>query len=125
MMKIRSKILATTAAAWLGIAAAPLTWAQAGDPEAERSASSYSDFELRSVALAVVEVKRINDVYVPRFGAAANSAERQQVRRMASVEMRQAVEKHISVDRYAEIVSQARLDAELADRIRQHMQDAQ
>jgi hypothetical protein len=44
---------------------------------------------------------------------------------MASVEMRQAVEKHISVDRYAEIVSQARLDAELADRIRQHMQDAQ
>lgn len=124
-MKIRSLILAMAAAAWLGGTMAPLTWAQFGEPETVRPASSYNDAELKSVAFAVVEVQRINDVYVPRLDAATSTEEQQQVRQAASVEMRQAVEKHISVDKYTEIVSQAKLDAELAERIRQHMQDAQ
>ena len=125
---IRSLILTFAAGAWFGTVAAPPAWAQPYDEAAigqpAPAASSYTEAELRSVAFAVVEVKRLNDLYLPRLQAAASSAEQQEVRDMATVEMRRAIEKHLSVDRYTEIVTLARLDEDLADRIREQMSKA-
>jgi hypothetical protein len=121
---IRSLILTMAGAGCFGVLAAPPASAQQFEEAAvHRPAppASYSEAELRSVALAVVEVQRLNDAYLPRLQAATSSEEQQEVRQAASTEMKQAIEKHISIGRYTEIVKLARLDEDLAERIRRHM----
>ena len=123
---IRNLILALSATAWLGTVAVSPAWAQSLDGKVmwQPATHAYSEGEVKSVALAVVEVKRINDVYLPRLQAAASPAEQAGVREAASTEMKRAIEKHISIDKYTEIVTEARLDENLADRIRRHMANA-
>jgi hypothetical protein len=110
----------------LSIASAPVTWAQFGQAPVERSAQSYSDAELKSVARAVLEVQRINNAYVPRLEAARTPEEEQQVVLSASKEMTQAVEQSgMSIDKYKEILIHAEQNPELADRIREHIRNPQ
>ncbi len=91
-------------------------------PEIVRTAPAYSDGELESFAVAVLEVKRVTDVYLPKLQTAATPEERHQVEETASTEMKQAVvNKGFTVTRFNEILTQAKIHPELAARIRQHI----
>ncbi|MGH8662822.1 MAG: DUF4168 domain-containing protein [Burkholderiales bacterium] len=107
----------------VGLACTPAVFAQATlKPPAGQSASSYSDSELKSFAVAVLEVQRINDTYVQKLESAKSPVEQQQIRQTASQEMVRAVEKEgMSVDKYKEIMSQAQADPAVADRVKEHI----
>ena len=107
----------------VGLACAPVVFSQASlQPPAQQSASSFSDSELKSFAVAVLEVQRINDTYVPKLEGATSPEEQQQLRQTASQEMVRAVEKEgMSVDKYKEILSQAQADPAVAERVKEHM----
>jgi hypothetical protein len=106
-----------------GLLCAPAVFPQAvQQPSIEQSASSYNDAELRSFAVAALEVQRINDIYVPKLETAKSPEEQQQIQQTASQEMVRAVENEgISVDRYKEILSDARANPALAARVQEHM----
>jgi hypothetical protein len=109
----------------VGLVCTPAVFAQATlKPPAGQTASSYSDAELKSFAVAVVEVQRINDTYVQKLESAASPEEQQQLRKAASQEMVQAVEKEgMSVDKYKEIMSQAETDPAVAQRVKEHIKN--
>ena len=124
-MNIRSRFLAVTAAALLGAAPAPAVFAQTDRPVAEQEIPSYSDTELKSFAVAVLEVQRINNAYLSRLQAAATREEQDQVLQTATDEMTEVVEKNgMSVDRFTQILTHAQASPGLADRVRRHMQEA-
>jgi replicative superfamily II helicase len=129
---MRRQFLTTLALAVSALASAPPTAAQivpaevlkSAPPEIVQTAPAYSDGELKSFAVAVLEVKRVTDVYLPKLQIAATLEERHQVEETASTEMKQAVEnKGFTVTRFNEILSQAKIHPELAARIRQHIQE--
>lgn len=123
-MMIRSRVVTMMTVAVLGIAAAPISWAQTGQPPAAQPALSYSDDELKSFVVAALEVQRINSVYLPKLQAAATPEEQQQVRAAASEEMVQAVEKNgLSVDKYKEILDQAQTNPAVAGRVKEHIKN--
>lgn len=125
-MTIRSSLLTTMAIALLAVAPVPVAMAQSGQPSVEQSVPSVSDAELKSFAVAVLEVQRINDTYMPRFEAAKTPEEQQQVENAASKEMVKAVEKQgMTVDKYKEILSLAQKNPQVAERIKQHIKSAQ
>ena len=128
---MRRQFLTTLAFAVSALAAAPSATAQnvpveilqSAPPEIAQSAPPYSDGELKSFAVAVLEVKRVTDVYLPKLQTAATLEERHQVEETASTEMKQAVEnKGFTVARFNEILTQAKMHPELAAQIRQHIQ---
>jgi hypothetical protein len=85
-----------------------------------------SDSELRSFAVAALEVQRINNEYMPRVEAARTSEEQQQLVLVATNEKVQAVEtRGLSVEKYQEILQQAQTDPEMADRIVEHIESEQ
>jgi hypothetical protein len=123
-MNIHTRI-ASLLLALVGLVCAPAVLAQATlKPPAAQAASSYSDDELKSFAVAVVEVQRINDTYVQKLESAASPEEQQQLRKAASQEMVQAVQKGgLSVDKYKEIMSQAETDPVVAQRVKEHIKN--
>jgi hypothetical protein len=124
-MKIRSGFIAIVAATLVTVAPAPVAMAQALESPPDVNIPEYSDTELKSFAVAVLEVQRINVVYRERLEAAANREEQEEVVKSATDEMTQVVEKNgLSVDRFAKILSHAQMSPELANRVRQHMQEA-
>jgi hypothetical protein len=126
IMMSRSSFPTIIALALLGSAWAPVTMAQRSQAQVEQSAPGYSDAELKSFAVAVLQVQRINDAYLPRLQSAKTPEEQQQVKEAASGEMVRAVEKEgISVDKYKEIMTQAQTNPEVAERIKQHIKDVQ
>jgi hypothetical protein len=108
-----------------GLFCTPAVFAQAAPkPPAGEVAPSYSDDELKSFAVAVVEVQRINDTYVQKLESAASPEEQQQLRQAASQEMVQAVQKEgMSVDKYKAIMSQAQTDPVVAQRVKEHIKN--
>jgi hypothetical protein len=106
-----------------GFALTPVVFAQtAPQPSAEQAASGISDAELQSFAVAVIEVQRINDIYVPKLESAKSPEEQAQVRQAASQEMVRAVEtKGMSVDRYKEIMTNAQANPAVAARVQEHI----
>lgn len=125
-MTIRSSFLAMITFALLGMAWAPVTVAQDGPPSLEQTAPPVSDAELKSFAVAVLEVQRINDAYMPRFQASKTPEEQQRVEDAASKEMVQAVEKQgMTVDKYKEILTLAQQNPQVAERIKQHIKNTQ
>ena len=132
-MKIRSRFLALAICAATSIAAAPVTAAQGAAPEdrqpapeAQQPAPSYSDAELKSFAVAVVQVQRINDAYLPKLKTANSPEEQQQVKKTATDEMVKAVEKEgMTVDKYKQIMNHAQSNPEIADRVMKHIQSVQ
>jgi hypothetical protein len=111
----------------LAIAPAPAALAQQADPSpAEQSTLPYSDNELKSFAVAVLEVQKINTIYLPRFEAAASTEEQEQVLEAAKEEVAQVIEKQgISMDRFHQILGQTQADPGLADKVRQLIREAQ
>lgn len=125
-MATRSSFPTMMTIALLSIASVPVALAQASQLPAEQSAPSYSDAELKSFAVALLEVQRINDAYLPQLKAAKTTEEQQQVEEKASQEMEQAVRtKGLSVDKYKEILTRAQSNPEVAERVKQHLKAAQ
>jgi hypothetical protein len=125
---IRWTFLATVALAVLGAAWTPIVPAQATDtPAVERQpqASSYSDTQLKSFALAAINVVRIRDVYLPKLESAKTPEQQQEIRKAASDEMVRAIESQgMTVDQYTEISKQVQENSELAKRVQEHVRDA-
>ena len=90
----------------------------------QQATPSYSDAEVRSVAMALVAVDRIAHDYLPSLEAAATPEDEDRVREAAVGEATQAINNSgISVDKYNEILLVARNDPQVADRIRTELQN--
>ena len=125
-MNTRSRFLVMTFCAAIGAAWAPTTSAQTTAPAAPQAAPAYSDAELKTFAVAALEVLRINDVYLPKLKTAATPEEQQRVEKTATDEMVKAVEKEgLSVAKYKEIMTQAEANPEIAEKVMKHMKDVQ
>ena len=117
-MKFPSMIATLALLAWT-----PATMAQVGQPRVDPPAS-FSDAELKSFAVIVVEVRRIADNYNPKLEAAQTIREQQQVELAATDEMTRAViQEGMTVERYQEILKRSLTDPELEKRIKQYVKD--
>ena len=125
---IRWTLLTTIAFAVLGASWTPVVSAQApGSPAVEppQQTSSYSDTELKSFALAALNVQRIRNVYLPKLEAAQTPEQEWEVREAAADEMVQAIEgEGMTVGQYREISNQVRQRPELAKRVQEHIRGA-
>jgi len=110
----------------VGFAGAPAVLSQTTAPaQVEQAASPYSDAELKSFAVALVEVHRINDSYTQKLASAQSPEEQQQIRDTASKEMVRAVETEgMSVEKYKEILSQAQNNPAVAERVKEHIRSS-
>jgi hypothetical protein len=132
-MNPRSRFLmmslcAALAAAWASAAAAQTTapGTPRPAPQVQQPAPNYSEDELKTFAVAALEVLRINDLYLPKLKMAATPEEQQQVEKTATDEMVKAVQKQgLTVDKYKEIMTHAEANPEIADRVMKHMKAAQ
>ncbi|HET7595353.1 MAG TPA: DUF4168 domain-containing protein [Burkholderiales bacterium] len=132
-MNPRSRFLmmslcAALAAAWASAAAAQTTAPATPRPapQVQQPAPNYSEDELKTFAVAALEVLRINDLYLPKLKMAATPEEQQQVEKTATDEMVKAVQKQgLTVDKYKEIMTHAEANPEIADRVMKHMKAAQ
>jgi hypothetical protein len=116
-MSIRARFLAVTAA--LLFAAAPALAQVASAPPA------YSDDELKTFAVAIVKVQRLNHVYLPKLDAANTPEEQEKVLQSASDAMTRVVEDNgMSVNRFTQILDDLLADAGLAERVRQHIRES-
>ena len=125
---IRSTLLTTIACAMLGASWAPVVSAQAPSSPAVQTpqqASSYSDTELKSFALAALSVQRIRNLYQPKLDAAKTPEQEQEVRKAATDEMVRAIEgEGMTVRQYREISTQMQQSPELAKRVQEHARNA-
>ena len=122
----RTGLLTLITVVVLAIAPAPAVLAQqATPPAADQSTSSYSETELRSFAVAVLEVQKINMAYLPRFEAAGSTEEQEQVLEAAKQEVAQVIQKQgISTDRFHQILGHTQADPGLAEKVRQLIREA-
>jgi hypothetical protein len=125
---IRWTFLVMIAFAVLGPSWTPIASAQVtGTPpvEPQQQTSSYSDTELKSFALAAINVVRIRNLYLPKLESAKTPEEVQEVRKAATDEMVQAIESvGMTVDDYTAISKQVRENSEIAKRVQEHVRDA-
>jgi hypothetical protein len=125
---IRWTFLAPVAFAVLGASWTPIASAQAPDAPAlnpQQKASSYSDTELKSFALAALNVVRIRNLYLPKLESAKTPEQEQEVRKAAADQMVQAIESEgMTVGQYTEISKQVRESPELAQRVQEHVKNA-
>src|SRR5690606_5730050 len=85
-----------------------------------------TDDDLRSYAMAAVQVQRISEAYQPRMEAAESAQQQEELRNQAMEEMVQAVEKEgLTVLKYNQISSVSQTDPEIASRIEKHIEAAQ
>jgi hypothetical protein len=95
------------------------------DPSAQSeqssaSSSSYSDQELRSFAVAVLEVERIKSSYAPKL--AQNLREQAQVKQAASLELLMALKQQgMSVDKYQQMLASVQSNPQLADKVNDYL----
>ena len=135
-MKIRSDILlvafvalfSTPVSAPVSAAMAPVAMAPDGtEPQGQQpdqDAAAFSDEELKTFVVAVIEVQRINQDYLNRANAAATKEEQEGMLQSAADQMTQVVEKNgMTVDRFTEILNHAQMNPQLASRVRKHMND--
>lgn len=123
----RSEILTLITVAMMSVVPAPAALAQQTEPPAAApSAQPYSEGELRSFAVAVLEVQKINSTYLPRFEAAGSTEEKEQVLEAAKQEVAQVIQKQgISMDRFHQILGHTQANPGLADKVRQLIREAQ
>src|SRR6266480_5287783 len=128
---MRSTVM-TVMLAWVGIAGAPLTWAQSDQARTVPSdqartvpsTTAYSDAELKSFAAAAVDVHRINSNYLPKL-ADASPAEQRQIEKQAMQETTRAVEKQgLTSDKYDEILTAAQTKPEVAKKVERFLNEA-
>ena len=115
-MSIRSLFLSAMAAMLLAAAPA-VALAQPGP-------AAYSDDELKSFAVAIVKVQRLNHLYLPKLDAAATPEEQEKVLQSASDAMTRVVEDNgMKVHRFTQILDDLLVDPALAERVRVHIQE--
>ena len=91
--------------------------------QSEPSSPSYSDQELRSFAVAVLEVERIKSSYAPKL--AQNLREQAQVKQAASLELLMALKQQgISVDKYQEMLNNVQSNPELAGKVNEYLKNS-
>jgi hypothetical protein len=104
---------------------APGAWAQPAttpSPEWFFQGDPYSDGELKSFAAALLGVERVTDSYVPNYESARTPEDEARIRDAAVARAAQAIESAgISVDKYNEILVVAKINGNVADRIREHL----
>jgi len=84
------------------------------------SSSSYSEQELRSFAVALLEVERIKSTYAPKL--AQNLREQAQVKQAASLELLTALKQQgMSVDKYQEMLATVQSDPQLAGKVNDYL----
>jgi hypothetical protein len=133
LMKIWSKFLAVAVAALFGAAPAsaalaPVAMAPDGavpqTQQMDQDEAQFSDEELKTFVVAVIEVQRINDDYMNKLGAVSTPEEQDRVLQTAADQMTQVVEKNgMTVDRFTEILNHAQMNPQLASRVRKHMNE--
>jgi hypothetical protein len=120
-----NRFLTATAFAFLTAWASTAPAQTVAPPAAQQAPQDFNDTELKSFAVALVQVSRINDNYLPIYHAAKTPEEQQAVEQKASQEMVQAVQgAGMTVDKYQEILSLARSNPEVANRINEHVKEA-
>ena len=86
----------------------------------EPSNSTYSDKELGSFAVAMLEVERIKSSYAPKL--AQNLREQAQIKQAASLELLLALKQQgMSVDKYQEMLANVQSNADLADKVNEKL----
>ena len=125
---IRSTFLTVTLAL-LGVAWAPIGLAESDESAPEQSASPekpaapYSDAELRSFAVALLEVDRIKTSYGPKLALTLRA--QQQVKQAASQEMEQALkDQGMSVDKYQEMLINVQTNPALAGKVDHYLKES-
>jgi len=89
----------------------------------EKPAAPYSDAELRSFAVALLEVDRIKTTYAPKLALTLRA--QQQVKQAASEEMVQALkEQGMSVDKYQEILINVQTNPALAGKVDHYLKES-
>ncbi|MBA4793456.1 MAG: DUF4168 domain-containing protein [Phenylobacterium sp.] len=125
-MRMPSIALASALAIGLAAPALAQTAAPSQAPQPQRSApgaSSFSDDQVQSFAVAMNAVGELNKKYAGKLQSASGEQERQQVQQQAANEMGQAVtEAGITPQEYNQIAEAAQQDAELRARIGAAMQ---
>jgi hypothetical protein len=123
-MNIRFLPVAAFAALGVAFGAASLTPAhaqaqQAPAPAQAPAASSYSDDQLRSFAVATLQIQEVGQEYQPRMEAAESTEQQQQLAQEANAQMVQIVEQveGITVPEYNEIAEAARANPEIMQQI--------
>jgi hypothetical protein len=107
-------------AAWSpALAEAPTTT----PPQAPADRPAVSNDQLKSFAVASLEVERISQEYAPKLQAAKTPADQESVRQEATEKMVDAVQKKgLSVEEYRRIAIAARADPQIAHQITTYRQ---
>jgi hypothetical protein len=114
----------TVMLACVGIAGAPMAWAQSEQAPAKPPMAAYSDAELKSFAAAAADVHRINSNYLPKLAEASPDMQRQ-IEKQAMQETTRAVEKQgLTSDKYDEILTAAQSKPEVAEKVEQFLNEA-
>ncbi len=133
MTQFAKTLVATTAAAMLGISAAAVPalaeqtrpGTQGAAPGATQGATQVDDATLKAFAEASLEVEEVIEKWQPRMDG-ADEAEAQQIRRDANREMVEAVQSNgLNVETYTQLAQLTRTDPELAAKVQRYRQDEQ
>lgn len=93
---------------------------QAAPTEPSPSTPSYSDRELHSFAVAMLEVERIKSNYAPKL--AENLRQQAQVKQAATLELLLALKQQgISPDKYQEMLNSVQQNPQLADKVNEYL----
>jgi hypothetical protein len=126
-MSCKPIALATALAAALALGLAPGVAVSAGGAQvAQQQPTSFADDQLRQYAMAVIEVREINQTYVPKMRAAETDRERANLQSQATEEMVQAVRgAGLDVDTYNAIYDAVQSDPTVAKKVDGYVQQAQ
>ncbi|MGM0586181.1 MAG: DUF4168 domain-containing protein [Pseudomonadota bacterium] len=117
---LRAALIGLAAAAPLALAPAAgiAQQSQQQQQSAPAEAADFSDSDLRSFALAMLDVRDIVEGVQPKLAEAEGEAAKQELRKSATEDMVSAVqERGLSVETYNAIAETARQDPELAEKI--------
>ena len=123
-------LLAGALAAGMSVVGASLAAAQSSSAPSpatppSAAAASITQQELKTFAVAALEVKKINDTYRPRYQSAETPAAKEQVQKEATEKMSSVVQQQgLSVDKYNQIVRVAQADPEVAKQIDDYAREA-
>ena len=118
----------------LGLAAASISpaLAQSSDKapaateQGGQAAAEYSENDLKAFAVAALEVRRIRESFTPKVEAAETPEQRQEISKEATDQMVKAVEKHgLTAQKYNNIYADSQSNEQLAERVNQHLREAQ
>ena len=116
-------LFALSGAVWAPIALAETDDSTPPSAASEQAATPYSDAELKSFAVALLEVDRIKTTYAPKLALTLRA--QQEVKQAASQEMVQALKQQgISVDKYQEMLINVQTNPALAGKVDHYLKES-